>query len=107
MGGKRTSLTPGTSRWPRTDTDPSSKLRTPRINPAPNSSPPATHVASSMFCERIHVPTSVGIVVPIMGPFILLFGVFVNTVVVHVSHQSDHHMFISNCCHHVWGLWWQ
>ena len=53
------------------------------------------------------MPTSVGIVVPIMGPFILLFGIFVNTVVVHENHQSDHHMFISNCCHHRWGPWWQ
>ena len=42
--------------------------------------------SSSMFCEGIHVPTSVGIVGPITGPFTLLFGVLVNTVVVHVSH---------------------
>ena len=60
-----------------------------------------------MFCEGIHVPTSVGIVGPITGPFMLLFGVLVNIVMVHVNHQSGHHMIVNNCCHHMWGPWWQ
>ena len=56
---------------------------------------------TSMFCEGIHVPTSVGVVGLITGLFILLFGVLVNTVMPHVQQHARHHMSFNIWCHHM------